>query len=92
MDASKVQSIEDLPKEGDVSLEDVNLHRVQGTGEDSEQGQSSERLDEIASARYGDPGWWRVIASFNAIDDPWSLPPGQVLMIPPGTASSGGGQ
>ncbi len=89
-DSTDIEGIGDLPDAADLSPDEVNLHQVQGTGDDPENGQSSERLDQIASANYGDPGWWRVIASFNNIDDPWNIPPGQVLMIPPGPAASGG--
>jgi len=71
-----------------IAPEDLNFHQVQGTGDDPEKGLVSERLDEIA-ARYGDPAWWKIIAAFNNIDNPWKIPPGQVLAIPPG-ASSGG--
>ena len=46
-------------------------------------GTGSERLDEIAAARYGNPGWWRLIAAFNHIDNPWELPAGRLLAIPP---------
>jgi hypothetical protein len=73
-----------------VAPEDLNFHQVQGTGDDPEGGLVSERLDEIAAARYGDPAWWKVIAAFNNIDNPWKIPPGQVLAIPPGPSSSGG--
>jgi hypothetical protein len=73
-----------------VDPADLNFHQVQGTGDDPEGGLGSERLDEIATARYGDPAWWKVIASFNNIDNPWNIPPGLVLAIPPGPSSSGG--
>jgi hypothetical protein len=73
-----------------VDPADLNFHQVQGTGGDPAGGLGSERLDEIATARYGDPAWWKIIASFNNIDNPWKIPPGLVLAIPPGPSSSGG--
>jgi nucleoid-associated protein YgaU len=41
-----------------------------------------ETLSGIAAAEYRDPGLWRPIADENAIDDPLSLVPGTVLLIP----------
>ena len=41
-----------------------------------------ETLSGIAAAEYHDPGLWRPIADENAIDDPLSLVPGTVLLIP----------
>lgn len=49
--------------------------------------QQGERLDWIASMEYGDASRWRLIAEANAIDDPFSLQPGQVLILPMVTAS-----
>ncbi|TRO82663.1 LysM peptidoglycan-binding domain-containing protein [Desulfuromonas acetexigens] len=39
-------------------------------------------LSGIAGREYGDPGNWRPIALVNGIDDPLTLYPGQVLVIP----------
>jgi nucleoid-associated protein YgaU len=39
-------------------------------------------LSSIAAEEYRDPGMWRPIADANAIDDPLSLAPGTVLLIP----------
>ena len=39
-------------------------------------------LSNIAARKYGDPGAWRPIAEENGIDDPLSIRPGQVLVIP----------
>jgi nucleoid-associated protein YgaU len=41
-----------------------------------------ETLSSIAAEEYNDPGLWRPIATENDIDDPWSLAPGTVLLIP----------
>lgn len=42
-----------------------------------------DRLDEIAAQFYGVPGYWRVIAEFNGLADPFQLQAGMVLVIPP---------
>jgi|RhiMetdeSRZDD1v2_1073273.scaffolds.fasta_scaffold05753_6 nucleoid-associated protein YgaU len=39
-------------------------------------------LSSIAAEEYQDPGMWRPIADENAIDDPHSIAPGSVLLIP----------
>lgn len=39
-------------------------------------------LSGIAYQEYGDPGLWRPIAEENSMDDPLTLQPGQVLVIP----------
>jgi nucleoid-associated protein YgaU len=43
---------------------------------------SGDRIDNIASEEYGDPGQWRPIADANDLDDPDQLRPGHVLVIP----------
>ena len=85
-----VQTIDDLPDATQLSPAGAIFHDVQGTGDDQEGGGHSERLDEMAAALYGDPGWWRVIAQFNDIDDPWSIEPGRTLMLPSNADSPGG--
>ncbi|MFP2934046.1 LysM peptidoglycan-binding domain-containing protein [Pyxidicoccus sp. 3LG] len=65
--------------------EDYEAHTVLGAGGDEEEGEgatSGQRLDEIASQRYGDPSLWRLIAALNGISDPNNLPAGQVLRLP----------
>ena len=42
-----------------------------------------DRLDAIAAQSYGSPAAWRLLAIFNALDDPFRLVPGQLLLIPP---------
>lgn len=42
-----------------------------------------ESLHAVAWARYGEPGYWRAIADFNGIDDPFRVTPGTRLLIPP---------
>jgi hypothetical protein len=41
-----------------------------------------ERLDAIAARQYGDPSYWRLLASLNNIENPLELERGQVLLIP----------
>src|SRR5271154_2001868 len=43
---------------------------------------SGDRIDNIASEEYGDPGKWRPIAEANDLDEPDQLQPGHVLIIP----------
>jgi len=79
----------DLPEEVDVPPDELNFHQTKGAGTaagDKEAGSSAERLDEIAAAHYGSPAWWRLIAAFNNIDDPWKVPAGTLLMIPPASS------
>lgn len=40
-------------------------------------------LSSIAAAEYGDPARWRPIASANGINNPRTLEPGRILVIPP---------
>jgi hypothetical protein len=91
-DTSDFDNTEPLvtPDLDSVDPDDLKFHQVQGAGDDPEEGSNSERLDEIASSVYGDSSWWKVIANFNNIDNPWAIPPGQVLVIPPGPSTSGG--
>lgn len=37
----------------------------------------------LAAREYGDPRWWRLIATRNRIDDPRRIEPGTVLALPP---------
>jgi hypothetical protein len=62
----------------DIPEDQITFHEVVG-GED----EPGERLDEIATLYYGDPGLWRVIAIFNGVADPLRVPPPQILRIPP---------
>ncbi len=41
-----------------------------------------DRLDQIATGIYQDPGRWREIARLNGIRDPRRLEPGQLLLVP----------
>jgi|SRR6266850_5318214 len=77
--------LEDLPDEVDVPPDEIRFYQTKGAGagEDDEGEGTSERLDEIAARQYGNPAWWRLIAAFNKIDNPWEVPAGDLLMIPP---------
>ena len=84
-------SVPDLPDPEDVSIEDVRFFEMGGSGShEDDEGASTERLDEVSYRMYGNPAWWRRIANFNDIDDPWKIEPGRLLGIPP--ESSKGGQ
>jgi Contractile injection system tube protein len=80
-------SPEDLPDSDDVSPDDLRFYQTKGTGErPGDGGSGAERLDEIAAKQYGNPAWWRLIASFNNIDDPTNVSAGDVLMLPPASS------
>lgn len=44
---------------------------------------TSDRLDVLAEEKYGNPGFWRLIAAFNDLDDPLHIAPGISLQLPP---------
>jgi Contractile injection system tube protein len=80
-------SPEDLPDSDDISPNDLRFYQTKGTGSrPDDDGSSAERLDEIAAQHYGNPSWWRLIASFNNIDDPRKVSAGDVLAIPPASS------
>ena len=79
-------SLSDLPKQMDVAPETLRFHQVEGAGQIGGGARTTQRLDEIAAAHYGNPAWWRLIAVFNNIDNPSDIPPGTVLNIPPDSA------
>ncbi len=85
-DLGKDMSLTDLPEEMDVPLNQLSVHQITGAGKGSDGDSSTERLDEIASAHYGNPSWWRLIAAFNNIDDPWDIEAGKLLNLPPGSS------
>jgi len=62
----------------DVPDDQVTFHPIIGSED-----QPTERLDEIATQYYGEPGLWRALAQFNGISDPLNVPPPHVLRIPP---------
>lgn len=49
-----------------------------------------ERLDAIAAAVYGDPAYWRPLAAANRLPNPRGLRAGQLLLLPPVAARTGG--
>jgi nucleoid-associated protein YgaU len=44
--------------------------------------QRGDRLGVIAAREYGDAGYWRQIADFNGISDPFTLPIGRQILLP----------
>lgn len=69
-----------------IPPESVLVYQTKGRGEQGALGPAAgagERIDEIAARAYGDPALWRLVASFNNIDDPSTIPPGTVLQLPP---------
>ncbi|HEY3704511.1 MAG TPA: hypothetical protein VGL22_05580 [Terracidiphilus sp.] len=84
--------VSELPVAEDVAIEDLRFFEMTGSGEDGGDeggGQTTERLDEVAYRMYGNPTWWRRIANFNDIDDPWDVAPGRLLAVPPESATGG---
>ncbi|HUE12836.1 MAG TPA: hypothetical protein VMR25_01620 [Planctomycetaceae bacterium] len=84
---AKIPELDDSVQPDD---DDLEVFSVPGDGggdsdedEDNDSGGGTMRLDEIANQSYGDPSWWRLIASFNGVTDPLNLEPGQTLRIPP---------
>lgn len=50
-------------------------------------GEAGERLDQVAQEHFGDPAYWRIVASTNGISDPLQVPAGMNLRLPdPGSA------
>jgi hypothetical protein len=66
----------------DASRERGKDHVVSGAGTAAD-ASSGERLDRLASRYYGDPSLWRVLATYNNIEDPARIPAGTTLRIPP---------
>jgi len=78
-----------------IRPDDAEVHEVIGGGaagrtetsaeetDETESGASAERLDEIAWRRFGDCRFWRLIASFNRVENPFEINAGQLLRIPP---------
>ncbi|MDG5814099.1 hypothetical protein QA601_03350 [Chitinispirillales bacterium ANBcel5] len=44
---------------------------------------SHDRLDNLATRFYGNASYWRLLASYNSIDDPFNLKPGETIEIIP---------
>lgn len=55
---------------------------------DEDSGQASgQRLDEIAYRWFGNAAYWRLLASYNGLDDPMELKSGDLLKVPSATRS-----
>lgn len=74
------------PRPQDVSPQELRVHEVQGDRAGGDGGGAVERIDQLANRYYGDPSLWRVLATFNGVDDPARLPAGMTLMVPPLTS------
>lgn len=59
------------------------VHRVAGEADPRGEGHSSERAEQLAHRYYGNPAYWRMLATFNKLDDPARLDTGMVLKMPP---------
>lgn len=80
--ATDAKRLQVTPDDVPTPVADLPGHVVIGDGV------QSERLDELATTYYGHASYWRVLASFNDIDDPSTVPAGTVLRIPPASAVS----
>jgi hypothetical protein len=78
---SAVGVMNNWPQQGAYShsSEQIAVHAIGG----SEKGVTGERLDQLAFHYYGNAAYWRFIADFNALPNPFSLLPGAALEIPP---------
>jgi hypothetical protein len=67
----------------DILPEDSDFYSLPGEGPSSAGDDSStERLDQVAWGKYGKSSWWKLIAAFNNIDDPFNISPGTTLRLP----------
>ena len=83
-------AVSELPNADDVPIDELRFFEMTGSGEEEDKdGQTNERLDEVAYRMYGNPTWWRRIANFNDLDNPWEIEPGTLLSIPPESARGG---
>jgi hypothetical protein len=82
LDALEIPEISSPPE---TSVETVGGGGPESTveiEEESPEGKSGVRLDEIANDSFGDPAAWRLIALYNDIADPLRMAAGTVLRIP----------
>lgn len=63
---------------GNDSISTVNHteHEVSGASKGA-------RLDLVAEKKYGNPGYWRLLAQYNDLSDPMNVPTGTKLKVPP---------
>lgn len=77
----------------DESGGEALVHELVGGGPAASVGDvvppSEERLDQLAYRYYGDSSLWRLIASFNDLDDPMRIASGALLQVPPITGVGG---
>lgn len=72
-----VEVAEDLTSDPAAEPAELPMHEVIGDGAGG-----GDRLDQLAYRFYGNPGFWRVLAAFNGLDQGLELLPGTVLRIP----------
>lgn len=65
--------LEEIDLEAELAEENIRYHPVV----------EGDRLDAIAFTYYGNPSYWRLLASYNDVDTPFALTPGTILSIPP---------
>lgn len=79
-------ALEQLESEGralDPNDDRLLLHRVAGEADPHGEGHSCERAEQLAHRYYGNPAYWRMLATFNDLGDPARLDTGMVLKVPP---------
>ena len=63
----------------------VQVREIKAASPDTEKSvvlRRGDRLDDLATAIFGDPGRWRDIARANDIRDPREIEPGRLLLVP----------
>lgn len=72
-----IQQVDEAPTldeiDAELAPERMRYYEVSG----------GDRLDQIAVEHYGQASYWRLLADFNGLADPFDLPAGMVLLIPP---------
>lgn len=95
-EANDIENPRDLEPGTTLVIPELESGDEDTSGDDGERTvvvEEGDTLWDIAEEEYGDPTKWRVIAEANDIEDPRSLEPGTVLVIPEldsGDGSDGG--
>ena len=77
--APRPQQLTRRARSGDAAV--VRIRELPGDGS----GRAGERLDQVAQEQYGDPAYWRLLASANDLADPLNVPVGTRLRLPRGS-------
>ncbi len=73
-----------LPASNEPAPELVRIHELGGSSAGAgDAPPSTEPLYSVAARYYGHPGFWKILAAHNGIDDPLHLNPGQTIQVPP---------